>query len=483
MTARWDGCLGRGLIALAVGASVSWLVLAAPDAGGRRSPETGLAASVDVSARLDAYLRQATARREFNGTVLIARGGRILLRKAYGWADLRQRRPNRVRTRFRISSLSTDVMFVSLLQLVDRGRLDLDDSLCKHIEPCPSRWRPITVRLLIDGRSGLPSARPLPRRTRTISEWIAELGTKPLAFHPGKGRDRSEAGMLVGAHLVQAISRTPWPRYLERSIFRPAGMRATARDRAGLPGRATPYVRRRGGRLGAPASFAPLSEPDVLYGLASTVDDMYRFERARRSGALVSRRLLEQIEYSGGGARARAWPDHFAHLGHGPRGTSDGWYTALVRDAEEKLTIVAFSNMGGFSLSDVVHRIRLIAAGWPPARAPAEPTVLARAAGEYFRWDSSKRRRVTTSVRTRPDGTLELSSDEPAHPGSSNSALRNARWRWVLAPTADGAFYATGEELWWGIRVHFEPGTAPNDDVLVVSFVSFGPQRRYRRSS
>jgi CubicO group peptidase (beta-lactamase class C family) len=471
----------RGVIALALLVSVLWLV-AAPDADGRRSPGSAFAASVDVSARLDAYLRQATARREFNGTVLIARGGRILLRKAYGWADLRQRRPNGVRTRFRISSLSTDVMFMALLQLVDRGRLDLDDSLCKHIEPCPRRWRPITVRLLVDGRSGLPSARPLPRRTRTIPEWIAALGARPLAFQPGKGRDRSEAGMLVGAHLIQVVSGTPWPRYLERRIFRPAGMSATAADRADLPGRATPYVRRRDGRLGAPASFAPVSDPDVLYGLASTVDDMYRFERARRSGALVSRRLLEEIDYSGGGSGSGTWPDHFAHLGHGPRGTSDGWYTALARDGEEKLTIVAFSNMGGYSLSDVVHRIGLIAAGWPPARAPVEPTVLARAAGEYVRWDSSKRRRVTTSVRTRPDGTLELSSDEPSHPGSSNSALRNARWRWVLAPTADGAFFATGEELWWGIRVHLEPGTAPNGDVLVVRFVSFGSQRRYRRS-
>jgi CubicO group peptidase (beta-lactamase class C family) len=483
MTVRREGRLGRGVIGLALGVSVFWLIVAAPGVEGRRSPGTGLAASADVSARLDAYLRQATARREFNGTVLIARAGRILLRKGYGWADLRQRRPNRASTRFRISSLSTDVMFVGLLQLVDRGRLHLGDSLCKHIEPCPPRWRPITVRLLVDGRSGLPSARPLPRRKRTIPEWIAALAAKPLAFQPGKGRDRSEARMLVGAHLLQVVSRTPWPRYLERNIFRPAGMRATTADRADLPGRATPYVRRRGGRLGAPASFAPLSEPDVLYGLASTVDDMYRFERARRSGALVSRRLLEQIEYSGGGAREQAWPDHFGHLGHGPRGTSDGWYTALVRDGEEKLTIVAFSNMGGYSLSDVVHRMRLIAAGWPPPRVPAEPTVLARAAGEYFRWDSSKRRRVTTFVRTTPDGTLELSSDEPAHPGSRNSALRNARWRWVLAPTADGAFYATGEALWWGIRVHLEPGAAPSDDVLVLRFVSFGPQRRYRRST
>jgi CubicO group peptidase (beta-lactamase class C family) len=161
--------LSRGVIALVLGASFAWLVLAPPEADGRRSPGTALAASVDVSARLDAYLRRATARREFNGTVLVVRGGRILLRKAYGWADLRERRPNRVATRFRISSLSTDVMFVALLQLIDRGRLDLDDSLCKHIQPCPARWRPITVRLLVDGRSGLPSARCPGGRERSPS--------------------------------------------------------------------------------------------------------------------------------------------------------------------------------------------------------------------------------------------------------------------------------------------------------------------------
>jgi CubicO group peptidase (beta-lactamase class C family) len=78
-----------------------------------------------------------------------------------------------VRTRFRISSLSTDVMFVALLQLVDRGRLQLGDSLCKHIEPCPPRWRPITVRLLVDGRSGL--------------SWIAAL--LPSHSHSGRAGD------------------------------------------------------------------------------------------------------------------------------------------------------------------------------------------------------------------------------------------------------------------------------------------------------
>jgi Beta-lactamase len=436
---------------------------------------------MDVSASLDAYLRQATARREFNGTVLIALGGRILLRKAYGWADLRQRRPNRVRTRFRVSLLSTDVMFMALLQLVDRGRLDLDDSLCEHIKPCPRRWRPITVRLLVDGRSGLPSARPLPRRTRTIAEWIAALGAWPLAFQPARD----------GA----APKRECWSEHTCSRSSRGRRGRATSSDGSSARRECTrrrpiaPICRAARRRTSACEAAAWAPGPRSLPSASPTFStgsprpwttctgSSGPDGPARSSHADCSRRSSTP-----GAAPAGTWPDHFAHLGHGPRGTSDGWYTALARDGEEKLTIVTFSNMGGYSLSDVVHRIGLIAAGWPPARALSSPTVLARATGDYFRWDSSKRRTVTTSVRTRPDGTLELSSDEPSHPGSGNSALRNARWRWVVAPTADGAFFATGEELWWGIRVHLEPRTAPNGDSRVVRFVSFGSERRYRRS-
>jgi CubicO group peptidase (beta-lactamase class C family) len=268
-----------------------------------------------------------------------------------------------VRTRFRISSLSTDIIFIALLQLVDRGRVDLDDSLCEHIEPCPRRWQPITVRLLVQLRSGLPSARPLPRRSRSIPEWIAALGARPLAFRPGKGRDRSEAAMLVGAHLLQRVSRTRWPRYLERSVFRRAGMHATAVDRTGLPGRATPYFRRLGGRLASrPRSLASASQtsstasprPSTTCTASSAPDDRVRSSHA-------------------GSSRRTSTPEAARALGPGPTtsrtsGTGRAARPAAgtrpsLATASRRLTIVAFSNMGGFSLSDVVHRIGLIAAG------------------------------------------------------------------------------------------------------------------------
>ena len=439
--------------------------------------------SASIGERLDAYLRAATARRDFNGTVLVVRDGRVLLRKGYGFADAGARTRSRVGTRYRISSITGDVTELALLQLVDRGRIGLDDSLCVHLRPCPASWQPITVRLLVTGRSGLPSARPLPQATLTLAEWMARLRAGPLSFSAGRGRDRSEARMLVGAHLLERVSETPWLRYLQRNVFRPARMTHTTLDRPDLPGRARPYVRTKDGQLGPPTRAAALSRPDALYGLASTVDDMYRFDVARRSGRLVSRALLAEVAPPSAASRGQ-WPDQFAHLGHGPRGTSDGWYTAFARDAGENVTILAFSNVGGgFFLSDVLHRLGLIAIGWPPPRVQRDPAELERFAGTYHRWDASKKRRVTTAVRAQADGTLFLTSDEPAHPRSPREVLRRPRWRWVLVPTTGDAFYASGRELSWGIRVTLESGATPTDDVLVVRFVSFGAEHRYRRGS
>lgn len=336
------------------------------------APSARPAAVEDVGARLDRYLAAATARLDFTGTVLIVRDGRVLLRRGYGFADPARGTPNRPSTRFRISSLTSDITLLALLQLVDRGRLQLDDSVCRHLRGCPAGWRPITIRLVATGRSGLPSARPLPRTTLALADWMTLLRSRPLAFPAGRGRDRSEARLLVATQIVESVSGLPWQHYVERHVLGPAGMQATTVDRPDLARRARPTIRRRDGTPGPPASFPPLSEPDALYGLASTVDDMYRFDVARRSGRLVSRRLLREI---GEASSLRDWPDAYAHLGHGPRGTSDGWYTAFARDPRQRLTILAFSNMGGYSLSDIVHGIALIVSGWPPPRVAADPLV------------------------------------------------------------------------------------------------------------
>jgi CubicO group peptidase (beta-lactamase class C family) len=329
----------------------------------------------------------------------------------------------------------------------------------------------MTVRTVLLGQSGL--AVVLPRLgSRSLTEWIDWLRGQPLRFRPGSGRDRGHGRFLLAAHLLERASGAPWIDYLERAIFAPLGMRATGLDRS-HPARATPYFRGRDRRLGRPASFAPLSTPDVAHGLMSTVGDMHRLDRALRSGSLVSKDLMEELEAQ---QRGGIWSESYGQLGHGPHGTADGWYTGYTRTphGDEQILVLAFSNMGGFQLSDVMTQLRLIAMSWPPPRTRVDASLLARYVGRYSRRDSNSRRTVTTTIAPGPDGTLRFSWTV-----SPNEADHRRRFSFV--PFADDRFYGTGAMS--GVTLRFVLGAEPADDRLLVEYVNRARPTPFVRAS
>jgi CubicO group peptidase (beta-lactamase class C family) len=350
----------------------------------------------DTSARLDSILSAASRRLDFQGSVLIAHQGRVLLRKGYGYADVARHVRNSPNTRFRISSLTTMFNEIALLQVEERGKLSLERSVCAYLAACPASWRPMTVRLLIDGRSGLPTISSYPKRTRSLAAWINWLRARPLAFKPDKGRDRSEARFLLSAYLLEQVSGQSWISYLTRNIFQPVGMTSTGLDRPNAPRRATPYVRTRQRKLVRARPYLPLSEPDVVNGLMSSVDDMYRFDQAVHSGRLVPVEKLRP-----------GWRNH-VELGHSLGGTADGWYAADTHRGDDDVLILAFSNIGRGTLPDLESALFFAASDWPPLRIRLDADTLRRYLGRYTWRDSYFNRLVTITVTPATDGLLRI---------------------------------------------------------------------------
>lgn len=412
------------------------------------------AAASSPAPQLDRYLTAAAARLDVNGTVLVAKDGKIVLRKGYGWANAARREPSSPSTRYRISSLTSRFSRIALGQLERRGLVDGGKSVCAYVAHCPAAWRPITVDLLLDGRSGLPLIPPR-APTRSLDGWIDWLRARPLRFVPGHGRDRTESRLLLEAKLVERAGAMPWIRYVTQNILRPAHMIDTELDRPGLRGRATPYFRTKRRTLGAPAAFPPLVRPDVLYGLVSTVDDIYRLERALEDGTLLGEPVDER----------------WLELGHGPRGTSDGWYTAFTHYPDDHLTVLVFNNMGGFFLGDLETRIFLLAVGWPPPRVEVDPALLDRYAGRYTWFDGYRNRRVTVTLTRGPNGTLSFSSDR--YEGTVINGIRRGAWKMTLAPANQTTFF----DLRSAFLVSFE-----NDDTFVLRDRQSTRGDRYVRS-
>lgn len=457
--------------------SLGFTALACAFAIGAMTAGDGATSSAppDVSNRLDSVLTAATQRGRFNGSVLVARRGRILLRKGYGYASVARRTRNRPNTRFRISSLTNTFNVVALLQLAERGKLRLDGSICASVPRCPRAWRPITVEMLLAGTSGLARVGRYPRATRSLAAWIEWLRRQPLVFPPGRGRDRGEARYLLAGYLIQRISGMAWAGYLQRHIFGPLGMPSTGPDRLGASRRATPYFRTRRRTLGPAASFPPLSRPDVVYGLMSTVDDLYRFDVALHSGRLVRAETLAAARAPGGAD----WTSH-VELGHGPRGTADGWYTAYTHRSEDGVTILAFSNLGGYSLGDLESRLFFTAIEWPPRAVPIDAAIVRGYVGRYTWRDPYYRRTVTIRITSTARGLAFWWDRFP--PRRFGPADRP--WQGILTPTSEVSFYATFrssgfEMLGWTFT--FEVDTSGQATAVAVDNKAFQRPMRYRR--
>jgi len=105
---------------------------------------------------------QSFVANHFMGSVLVARGDKVLFSKGYGFANLEWDIPNTPDTKFRIGSLSKQFTAVLILKLEEQGKLSVSDPLKKYIPDAPAAWDNITLFHLLTHTSGLPDYTNLP---------------------------------------------------------------------------------------------------------------------------------------------------------------------------------------------------------------------------------------------------------------------------------------------------------------------------------
>ena len=258
-----------------------------------RTTEAGAVAA--LSARAEERARAG----EFSGAVLVARHGKVLLQRAWGRADRKSGTPNTVRTKFRIGSMNKMFTAVATLQLVEAGKLALDDPIGKHLPDYPNRKlaSKVTVRHLLTHTGGTgdifgPDYDKNRLKLRDHSDYLDLYGSRPLGFEPGSRWEYSNYGFVLLGALIEAVSGVSYYDYVREHVFRPAGMTSTDSlpESEDVPGRAVGYTGSRGSRV-------PNSDWLPWRGMAagggySTVGDLLRFAQALSSGKLISKATL-----------------------------------------------------------------------------------------------------------------------------------------------------------------------------------------------
>lgn len=245
----------------------------------------------------------------FSGAVLVARGGTVLLREGYGAQATAPPRAVSPGTRFCIGSMGKMFTAVAVLQLVQQGRLRLDDTVGALLpdHPDTALARQVTVQHLLTHSGGTgdffgPVYDARQAELRTLSDFVRVFGDREPEFEPGSRWGYSNYGFILLGAIAERISGMPWDALLDQCVFRPAGMTATSpyasgqdtarpctgASRTGL--RALPFY------TGLPAG-----------GGYSTVDDLHRFGEALRALRLLDAAHLDLLTRPRIAAGTREW--------------------------------------------------------------------------------------------------------------------------------------------------------------------------------
>lgn len=274
----------------------------------------------DALPQLRARLADLAGQGRFNGAVLVAQGDRLLLREAYGVADVVTGQRLSPGDRFRLASVSKQFTAAAILRLQDEGRLSVDDPVCRWISPCPEGWEPIRLSHLLSHTSGLPDLMDRPgwgdRRVTpaTLAELTRETEQYRPRFEPGTRADYNNAGFNLLAEVVERASGVPYETYLQTALFDPLGMNDTGSD-ADDRGHGIVQGHNYGGSGLVPGPVANVSIIAGAGALYSTLDDMLVWERALHGGRILSAESYRQMIADHGpadqglpeGARPRGW--------------------------------------------------------------------------------------------------------------------------------------------------------------------------------
>ncbi|HEX4826307.1 MAG TPA: serine hydrolase domain-containing protein [Candidatus Polarisedimenticolaceae bacterium] len=348
------------------------LVLIPPPAG---APVPGRLTQQAAVAAWKAEIDEAASDGKFSGVWLWARKGKVITSGAAGKADRERGIDNTLDTRFRIGSMNKMFTAVATLQLVERGKLSLDDTIGKILPDYPNAGvaSKVKVRHLLSHTGGTgdifgPEFDAHRLELKTLQDYVKLYGARDLEFEPGTRWDYSNYGFLLLGVMIEKVTGKSYYDYVAENIYKPAGMTHSGSEPESVKvaNRSKGYMRDRYDMVG--------NEPTLPWrgtsagGGTTTAADLMKFADALMSNKLLKAATLAEAtrpQFTTGdyGYGFQLWrSDDARTYGHG--GGAPGMNAILRVYPESGQSVIVLCNLDGPSASRI--------GDWLDARIPLE---------------------------------------------------------------------------------------------------------------
>lgn len=255
---------------------------------------------------IDKYLEELNSEERFSGAVLIAKDGEPIFQEAYGIANRNYDVPNQIDTKFNLGSMNKMFTAVAVLQLVEQGKIAVEDRIIDHVPAYPNQEAAnlVTIHQLLTHSSGL-SFMDTQKFSETskdlyqeIKDYLPLFADKPLLFEPGTQSYYSNSGYVVLGIIIEETTGQSYYDYVMENIYQPCGMAETdsfETDRV-VPNIAVGYAGnlRNYGELSSNWYALPFKGIPAGGGY-STVGDMLKFSSCLLNHQLLSPDMTEML--------------------------------------------------------------------------------------------------------------------------------------------------------------------------------------------
>ncbi len=335
--------------------------------------------------------------------LLVMKDGNVLMRKAYGMANLElgvELEPDMI---FRIGSMTKQFTAVAILVLVEQGRIALSDPIVKFFPAYPVQGRGVTVEQLLTHTSGIPNYtslsewQPLMRKDMNLTELIDVFKDKPREFVPGEHWKYSNSGYILLGAIIEKASGLTYEAFLKKNILDPLGLKHTFYGSVSrvIHGRVPGYEAEPDGTF-LNAGYISMTQPYAAGSLLSNVDDLAAWNQALLAGRLIKRETLEKAwtayklkdgtstGYGYGWSIGESFGSRVITQG----GDINGFASGGILFPEEKLFVALLTNSEAYELRPgrIASRIAALALGKSssePKAVSIDPKIFDQYVGEY----------------------------------------------------------------------------------------------------
>ncbi len=332
-----------------------------------------------IEKEIDAIVSSMYTQNEPGISILVAKNGKPVYRKAFGKASLELDVTMKPENVFELGSITKQFTAVAILMLEEQEKLAIGDEITKYIPDYPTQGKKITIHHLLNHTSGIKSYtgmesfRKLARTDMSPIELIDVFKNEPMDFDPGTAFRYNNSGYILLGHIIEVITENTYENFIEKHIFKKLGMNSSyyGKMKELIKNRASGYQKEESNF--ANADYLSLTLPYAAGSLMSTVDDLLKWQNAISGNVLIKRSSLEKairgsvldngenIEYGYGWRKASIR----ASEGYAHGGGIFGYTTYGVFLEKENVYVIGLTNCNCKNVRDIVKKVAAVAIGKP----------------------------------------------------------------------------------------------------------------------